>query len=325
MIRQGVSFYSYQTLYRAGQITLEQMVAEVKALGCDGIELLPTQTKICSYPIATGAEMDAWHELMAKYETRPTCFDTVLFPVSGEYDDQMEQMKQELRLCHQLGFTIMRIPIGPFGRGLRQDVVEDCLGMAEDLNINLGQEIHAPFTISGQRVQSHLDFIARKNTKFASLIPDMAIFATVLPARLSRKTLALGGEPTLVQAIEDAFAQRVDMDAFAARLRAEHPNMSRAADDMLTHAVNNTPSTVAELRDILPHVSHFHGKFYEISETLTDETIRWDEVIPLLSQSGWDGYINSEYEGQRMYLPDEPSDELEQVRRQHRMVSHLIP
>ncbi len=324
MIKQGVSLYSYQTAYRNGTMDLEAMAAEIAHLGCDGIELLPTQTHICSYPRATEAEIAAWQELMARYSLQPTCFDTVIVPKNTDFQDQLQLMKDELLLCHQLGFPIMRIPIGPFGRGLRQDVVEASLPYAEELDVNLGQEIHAPFTIRGARVQSHLDFIARTGTKHASLIPDMAIFATALPERLLRKTLAQGGDPALVQAIAGAFAARVDMHSFSAALRAEQPGMGQAVDAMLTHAVNNTPSTVAELSEILPYVSHFHGKFYEISEDLTDAAVRWDEVIPLLCRAGWNGYINSEYEGQRMYLPGEVPDEVEQVRRQHRMVDRLI-
>ena len=67
MIGQGVSFYSYQVAYREGRLDMEGMVAEVKKLGCDGIELVPVMTPPTSYPKATEAEIAAWHEQRGLY------------------------------------------------------------------------------------------------------------------------------------------------------------------------------------------------------------------------------------------------------------------
>jgi len=319
MIHQGVSFYSYQSAYRQGKIDLEGMVAQVQALGCDGVELVPPQTPPIAYPNPTLAQIEAWFSLMEKYGTKPICWDTMIFPVDGDFDHQREQLVEELRLCHAMGFPIMRIPVGPFGRGLRVDVVESVLPLAEELDVNLGQEIHAPFTISGERVQQQIDFIQRTGTKHASLIPDMAIFATALPPCLGRKVLAAGADKELVEAIFAAFAAGEDMGKFAKGLSNIGP-----AEELLTFAVNNMPSKRTELLEILPYVSHFHGKFYEIDENLTEPGVRFDEVVPILVRANWEGYINSEFEGQRYHGPDDPVDEIEQVRRQHKLVERLI-
>ena len=321
MIHQGVSFYSYQVAYQAGQLDLEGMVRAVTDLGCDGVELLPVMTPPTSYPKAKDEEIAAWHELMAKYGTKPICLDSLLIPKSADFEEQAALMRDELTLCKQLGFPIMRMPIGPFGRGLRKDVAESLLPMAEELGIILAQEIHAPFTIKGTRVQEQLEWIARTGTKNASLMPDMAIFSSALPERLLKKSIALGADPEDVHRVAQAYAAQDGVEALAEELRAKD---GEHLDQLLTFAVNNTPSKISELEEILPYVSGFHGKFYYIEEDYTDRGIRFDEVIPILIKAGWDGYINSEYEGQRMYLPGEKSDELEQVRRQHRMIDRLI-
>ena len=272
-----------------------------------------------AYPNPTDAEVDAWFSLLDQYGAKPICWDTMIFPVDGEFDHQREQLITEMKLCRRMGFPIMRIPVGPFGRGLRVDVVESCLPIAEELDLNMGQEIHAPFTISGERVQQHIEFIQRTGTKHASLIPDMAIFASALPPCLGRKVIAQGADADLVKSIYDAFAAGENMDRFAKGLGDVGP-----AEELLTFAVNNTPSKRSELIDILPYVSHFHGKFYEIDNNLIEPGVRFDEVIPILVQEDWEGYINSEFEGQRYHGPDDPCDEIEQVRRQHRLVDKLI-
>lgn len=193
--------------------------------------------------------------------------------------------------------------------------------MAEDLNINFGLEIHVPMTIRGAQVQSYLEFIQRKNTEYASFIPDMAIFATTLPAPLVRKALRSGGDEAQIQAIVAAYEAHEDMTRFGDALRKQG---LKGTEELLAFAIRNVPSPVEDLPALLPYVRHFHGKFYEVDESLQEHGIRFDQVVPLLKNSGWEGYINSEYEGQRMYLPGEEPDELEQVRRQHQLVSQLL-
>ena len=330
MIRQGVSFYSYQNAYREGRLDMEGMVAEVQKLGCDGVELVPIMTPPCSYPLATDREIEAWQALMEKYGTKPVCLDSIISvaPASGMqipyahpgagFDEQVQLMRDELTLCNRLGFPIMRIPVG---YGVRMDVIEHVLPTAEALGVNLGLEIHVPMTIRGEKVQNYLEFIARTGTKFASLIPDMAIFATALPTRLVRKTLREGGDPETVAAICAAYEAGTDMAAYGEELRAAG---LRGTEQLLAFAERNVPSRVEELPEILPYISHFHAKFYDVDEAFTEHGIRFDRVVPLLQQAGWDGYLNSEFEGQRLYCEDETCDEIEQVRRQHEMVSRLL-
>lgn len=329
MIHQGVSFYSYQNAYRAGLLDMEGMVRAVRDLGCDGVELVPIMTPPTSYPKATEAEIAAWHELMAKYGTVPTCLDSIIAVRPGmsklpfahpgaSLEEQAQLMRDELTLCHQLGFYLMRIPVG---YGVQMSVIEQMLPMAEELGITLGLEIHVPMTITGEQVQNYIEFIDRKKTNNACLIPDMAIFATSLPRCLQRKALAAGADPETVRTIVQAYEARQDMAAVAEELRAKGVG---EAEELLAFAVRNVPSRVEELPGILPYIGHFHGKFYDMDEACCEHGIRFDEVVPILKQAGWEGYINSEYEGQRFHAPDDPVDEVEQVRRQHALVNRLL-
>ena len=58
-----------------------------------------------------------------------------------------------------------------------------------------------------------------------------------------------------------------------------------------------------------------------------DKSIDYETPIKYLKQYGYDGYINSEYEGQRdqqdMGIEHLPND-VEQVRRHHEMLKRLI-
>lgn len=93
-------------------------------------------------------------------------------------------------------------------------------------------------------------------------------------------------------------------------------------------------NTSAEtLREICPHITHIHAKFNNMSEIpgkpgqYQDIAIDYDSAIDALRRGGYEGYLNSEYEGQR-YSQDRGRefmmDEFEQVRRHQEMLRRLI-
>jgi hypothetical protein len=54
-----------------------------------------------------------------------------------------------------------------------------------------------------------------------------------------------------------------------------------------------------------------------------DTQITYDTVLPVLMEKGYDGYILSEYEGQRsMEIAD--VNEIDEVRRQHLMLKRIL-
>jgi len=79
-----------------------------------------------------------------------------------------------------------------------------------------------------------------------------------------------------------------------------------------------------DLLPIMPSIYNIHGKFYEMTEDLVEYSIPYDEVIPVLIEGGYDGYFDSEYEGQRQIQDITEVDSCEQVRRQHVMLRRLL-
>jgi sugar phosphate isomerase/epimerase len=105
--------------------------------------------------------------------------------------------------------------------------------------------------------------------------------------------------------------------------------------DYLVVAEALTFSNTSEdtLREISPHVVCVHGKFYEMSAIpgrdgqYQDISIDYEAAVRGLKAGGYDGYINSEYEGQRYYQDRtraELMSEVEQVRRHQEMLGRLL-
>jgi len=76
--------------------------------------------------------------------------------------------------------------------------------------------------------------------------------------------------------------------------------------------------------DYMPRIHNIHGKFYEVTEDLFEPSIPYDQIVGVLKQGGYDGYICSEYEGNRWIEDAHEVDSVEQVRRHHAMLKQLI-
>lgn len=76
--------------------------------------------------------------------------------------------------------------------------------------------------------------------------------------------------------------------------------------------------------DYMGMIHNIHGKFYEITEDYVEASIPYDEIVAVLNQGGYDGYICSEYEGNRWIEDAEEPDSVEQVRRHQVMLARLL-
>ena len=70
---------------------------------------------------------------------------------------------------------------------------------------------------------------------------------------------------------------------------------------------------------IMEHVVHIHAKFWEMTDDLQDPHIPWEPIIQVLRESGYSGFLSSEYEGERrLYLASDV------LRRQQLMLRRLL-
>ena len=76
-IKASVSLYSLQYQYLQGKMNLEEIIAFVKSLGSDGIELLPDQM-LHGTPEPTEETYQMWNALVKKYGIGLACDDVFL-------------------------------------------------------------------------------------------------------------------------------------------------------------------------------------------------------------------------------------------------------
>ena len=81
----------------------------------------------------------------------------------------------------------------------------------------------------------------------------------------------------------------------------------------------NLPEDIIPL---LPYVYCCHAKFIHMSDTFEETTIPYPEIVKVLQDHGWDGYLLSEYEGADKY--DDGYEVGQTLRKQHIMLKNLL-
>lgn len=321
-VKRGVSLYSFQEEMFLGQMTIEDCVAFAASIGAKGIEILPEQN-MPTFPNIDDRQVAWWKELMAKHGTELTCYDMFLDTKVRKDrlmtdDEQVASIRRDLVLCNRLGIRNMRVLVF-----VRPDILERCVPYAEELDVHMGVEVHSPWHMEHAWILRTVEVADRLGTKHLGLLPDMGIFMKHYPPVYRDRFIRQGARPEVAQFIVDQHEQKIMAEytiyEVAVKMKG-NPVEVRMAETLRHHPYANPK----RIRDYIPYFRHIQAKFYEMTEDDRDPTHAYDEVIPELIAGGWDGYLSSEYEGNRWIQDVQPVDSREQVRRQHRMFERLI-
>jgi len=320
-IRSGVSLYSYQQEYYLRQMNLEDCVRAVSELGADGVEILGEQM-IPQFPNPSEDFVDRWYGWMEKYKTTPTTYDAFLDTKLHKdrvltVDESVQMMARDMKLANRLGFKFIRVLVM-----VSREIIEKSLPYAEQYNVKLGLEVHAPFSLKSAWIDEYCEMIERTGTKHFGFIPDMGIFVRRLPPVLMDWYVRHGATKKLVHYVGEQYASGGEKEKVKAKVAADGGNeMDVKFAEMAFHYSCDDPNW---LRKYIPHMLHIHAKFYEMTEECVEPSIPYDEIVPILAEEGYTGYLSSEYEGQRHIQDAFEVDSVEQVRRQHRMFERIL-
>ncbi len=346
-IKRGVSLYSYQQAQFFKKMTWKDQIVEVHDnLKTDGIEIIDEQL-IRNYPFPSDEFIYDWNNFIARYNMQPVTMDIYL-DVHQFRDHVMnhreaaERLKNDIKLAARMGFKNVRplclVPI---------DVIEMALETAEKYDVRMGKEIHAPLPIRpGAKKQptkgmaAALDFrmtdqiieLAQKTgSKHVGLVPDFGIFqhspSQVAIDYAKRHTK----NPDIIDFILEHSREYEydDLDALLAEKFPGHDLNMGTIERMSLHESSAKPEDII---DVIPYIVSMHGKFYNMTEIpgrpgcYEDKAIDYETPMKYLRENGFDGYIDSEFEGQRDQQDigyENLVDEVDQVRKHHEMLKRL--
>lgn len=339
-IKRGVSLYSYQQATWFGTMSWRDQLKEVATglNGATGIEII-SETTIPNYPYPSDAFIDEWNFEMARWGLTATTYDAFPDPMQFRRDHVMneaelaERLKIDLRLAKRMGFQNIRV----LGNTIKS--VELALPLAEELGISISQEVHFP---SGLRANGNphtekniriLEYIEKTGTKYYGFQPDFGIFLKE-PARITLAYhLRRAGYEDIEARTDEIIAQFHALDTDRLVVWALDKYKEIFSDYRVVEVLSPASAVPEDLRMIGPYIKCCHGKFYQMTEIpgepghYEERSLDYSGAIAVLKELGYEGYIDSEYEGQRSYQDQDAellADEVEEVRRHHEMMARLI-
>jgi sugar phosphate isomerase/epimerase len=325
-VKRGVSLYSFQEEYFLRTMTVEDCIRTAGEIGARGIEIIPEQM-IPGFPRISDDFLDSWSGWMEAYGTTPVATD--LFLDTKRHPDRWLTLEEQVASFHRdigiavrLGATVVRAIINT-----PPEVMEAAAPYAEEKGVRLLLEVHAPFHYEHPWILEHLEVMHRTGSPALGLMPDMGTFVERFPRVVSERALRDGAKPELVDLIVRTYDDHGDTHALmdVVNYRGGGPvdfGLARQA----THYIWTEPKSMLEH---MPLIGHIQAKFYEMTldgpgGAEAEYSIPYDRIVPVLVEGGFDGYLSSEYEGNRHIQDAHPVDSVEQVRRQHAMFARLL-
>ena len=282
--KRGVSLYSYSGEL-GWSMDLEDCLADMRDMGAHGLEIL-ANSQIPSYPELDERWLENWFKLLNQYQIVPVEYghwvDSRLY--SGRTlttEESYEMLARDLRIAHRMGFTVLRTKMG---------VIDD---------------VNTPVENWREITRMALPLAEELNLK---ICPELH-----MPTALKSRYV-----DDYVDFIEKEntkhFGFNVDFGTFQDRFESAFRLPGMPAD-------GGPASRPEDILPILKYVYCCHAKFNHMDENFKEKTIPYEEVIRILVENEWDGYMLSEYEGAHK---DEPGFVSDQLRRQHIMMKRIL-
>ncbi|MEN8075812.1 TIM barrel protein [Clostridioides difficile] len=344
-IKRSVSLYSYQEEYYLGKMNLEDCIRAAAESGATGIELLGEQM-IDEFPNITDEFKEQWFGWMKKYGVEPTCYDAFL--ENHIYDnrtltlkEQIKMMERDIKIAGSLGFKTLRTLVST-----PMDVIEGSLECAAKEDVKICIEVHSPFSLNSGWADGYMEMIKRTGTKHFGFMPDFGIFCKSIPDVRVEQALRNGATPECVKIVQDAFNERVrkgftkikyDTDLGRAHhaymvangmpelmAKIEEMNGNDADKEFAADSFTFTWCDPQDIIDNIEYIYHTHAKCYNTNENYEETSIPIKEVVEAYKKAGYDGYLSTEYEGNRMINDFYEVDSVEQVRRHQEALRRAI-
>ncbi len=320
-MKRGVSLYSFQEEYFRKELSLEGCVAAAADMGAPGIEIVSEQM-VFGFPRVDDGFYSRWKQWMEKYHTVALAhdmnLDTKRFP--GRLLTQKEMVDWtvlNLRYAARMGFKNVRA-----NQVTPPEIWKDILPVAEELGLNVGVELHPPFTFRHPRILQHLEEMERLGSPRLGLVVDTGIFEKRYSRVKKEYYIRHGASQRWADYIEAAYnagESGPDLWQKVEELGGEPKDVQMARE---TGRMVYTPP--GEMKEHARRILWLHAKFYEMTEDGEEYSIPFDEIVEALNECGFDGYLCSEYEGNRYIQDLGRVDSITQVKRQQAMLKRLL-
>jgi sugar phosphate isomerase/epimerase len=292
--RLGVAFHSFAGEYCSLRWSFEDLMELTGRLG-GGVEIVgPSHQR--GYPFLTPEFERVFKSAIERWSLTPTCYGSYAdpFAIPGRDrspDEQVAFTLPQLEAAAALGFPIVRLQY------FASAVIEQLLPTAERLGLKLGYELHSPLTFESDAAQRLIEQIDRLGSPNLGIIPDCGIFARSVTRFHADRARRRGVPEAVVQLGMALWSDGAPLADALPQLEAA--GLTR---DTLTTVESFWGSLgrsdPARLIEYMPVIVHMHGKFFSMVDG-DEPDIRYRDVVAALIDGGYNGWLSSEFEGDR--------------------------
>ena len=298
-IKLGITLYCFTQEYCRGEMTLEDCIRKAKEIGSEGYEIVATQM-VPSYPYVSDKFLGEIKAMSEYYDIAPICYsanmDRGMRGDRNLTEDEMLQMAiNDVKSANKMGCKVMREQFL-----LSPEALVKLAPYAEAYNVKVGIEIHNPETPNTPIMREYLSKIQESGSKYIGFVPDFGLFATAPNKPHWDEALAQGVPVEILEMAKEMRLNGVPQDEAVRKLaEAGATGPAFAALQGMYGFVQFRKDCKAELeglKEIMPYCFHMHGKCHYVSEDLKEASIPYNEIMPVIQNSDFDGYIVTEYE-----------------------------
>ncbi|MDO5391703.1 MAG: TIM barrel protein [Eubacteriales bacterium] len=321
-VKTGITLFSLGTPYLKGELDLEGVIRTAAELGAEGYEIVASQM-IPSYPYVSDEFVEFINSCKEKYGIGPICYSAnmdcgMLKDRDLTEDEMVARAITDIISANKLGCTVMREQFLLSPNGLAR-----IAPYAEAYNVRVGIEIHNPESPITKSIQDYLEVIEKTGSKYIGFIPDFGCFATKPNKPYWDRALAAGAT---VEQLEKCAKLRYDNVSQEEAFKIMGPDLAKCPvlggtlSSMygFVQFRKDCKKELEGLKQIMPYCFEMHGKCHYVDENLHEVSIPYEEIIPVIAESDYDGFIVTEFEDEGGY------DAVEQTTRHVAMVKKLL-
>ena len=300
-VKLGATLFCYGTEYARYQYSFEDCVRAAAEAGAAGYEIVGSQM-VPSYPNVSDAFLGLVEACRVKYGIGPVGYganqDKGMRHDRNLTDDEMlADAILDLKAANRLGCKVMRVQYM-----LSPAAFERLAPYAELFDVRCGIEIHNPATPASPEIQAYLDVVKRTGSKYLGFVPDFGFLAVAPNKPMWLRALKNGVKEEHLELAAKCRREGLPQEQAMKTVMAAgaSPAILEALSGMYGfvqfHDRSDLPALLQELRDIIPYSFEMHGKFHYINDDGTEPSIPYEEILPLLRASDFDGWLICEYE-----------------------------
>ena len=293
-IKIGVSIYSFTYFYDLKLMSLEDLLRTAHEMWYEGVEIVVAQMAP-EYPNISDEWIAHFRELLDKYQLHLVSWsayiDMGLHPDRDLTDEEIcEHTRRDLILAKKAGADLVRTQ-----HAIKPKNFRAMLPFCKQLDMKLCIEMHAPHHPDVPVWKEYLEIMAEPESEgYLGVVPDFSIFQYAPHKQMIENYLREGfREDKLNAVIELNKKGMTEEEIIATDDFADYEK--KVISDIVGHY--QSPAKLEDLKKLIPYSPYIHGKFHFLDENCHNPCIPYEEIIPMVKELGFKGYIASEYEG----------------------------